>query len=201
MRLAVFPAGGRPPSVTGMNDLRASDADREATVTRLQEAGGEGRITFEEVAERVEQADGARTRAELERLTADLPAAAPATAVSSGRKPRGWVVAVMGGAERKGRWRPAETTHVVSVMAGAVVDLREAEIGAEVRIRAWSLMGGIEVVVPEGVEVELGGFAFMGGNAGPKPAEIPPGAPVVRVQAYSLMGGVGVSRKPPREPR
>ncbi len=184
-----------------MSELRASDADREATVTRLQEAGGEGRITFEEVAERVELADGARTRAELERLTADLPAAAPATAVEPPRKPRGWVVAVMGGAERKGRWRPAETTNVVSIMAGAVVDLREAEIGSEVRISAWSLMGGIEVVVPQGVHVELGGFAFMGGNAGPKPAEIPPGAPVVRIRAYSLMGGVGVSRKPPQASR
>jgi hypothetical protein len=182
-----------------MSDLRASDADREATVTRLQEAGGEGRITFEEVAERVELADAARTRADLERLTADLPAAAPA-APALARKPRGWVIAVMGGAERKGRWRPAETTHVVSVMAGAVVDLREAEIGPEVRIRAWSLMGGIEVIVPEGVHVEMGGLALLGGNAGPKATEIPPGAPVVRVQAYSLMGGVGVSRKPARDP-
>jgi Domain of unknown function (DUF1707) len=184
-----------------MSDLRASDADREATVSRLQEAGGEGRITFEEVAERVELADAARTRADLERLTEDLPAAAASAAPAPARKPRGWVVAVMGGAERKGRWRPAETTHVVSVMAGAVVDLREAEIGPEVHIRAWSLMGGIEVVVPEGVQVELAGFALMGGNAGPRVAEIPPGAPVVRVQAYSLMGGVGVSRKPPRDPR
>ena len=181
-----------------MSELRASDADRETTVTRLQEAGGEGRITFEEVAERVEQADGARTRAELERLTADLPATAPATGVSAERKPRGWVVAVMGGAERKGRWRPAETTNVISVMAGAVVDLREAEIGSEVHISAWTLMGGIEVVVPDGVGVEMNGFAFMGSNAGPKPAELPPGAPVVRVRAYSLMGGVGISRKPPR---
>ena len=177
-----------------MSELRASDADREATVTRLRDAGGEGRITFEEVAERVERADVARTRAELERLTADLPPAG----VPVERKPRGWVISVMGGAERKGRWRPAQMTYVIALMGGAAVDLRDAEIGAEVRITAISIMGGTEVIVPEGVEVELGGFALMGGHGGPKDAPIPPGAPVVRVRAYSLMGGVGISRKPPR---
>jgi hypothetical protein len=174
-----------------MSDLRASDADREATVVRLRDAGGEGRITFEEVAERVERADAARTRAELEVLTADLPVGAPQVE----RKPRGWVISVMGGAERKGRWRPARMTNVIALMAGAAVDLRDAEIGAEVRITAISIMGGIEVIVPEGVQVELGGFALLGGNAGPRDAPVPPGAPVVRVRAYALMGGVGVSRK------
>jgi hypothetical protein len=179
-----------------MNELRVSDADREAAVVRLREAGGEGRLTFEELAERVERADAARTASELEAVTADLPAAPPR---ATERKERGWVVAVMGGAERKGRWRPARRTNVVTVMAGAALDLRDAEIeGGELEITAVSIMGGIEVTVPEGVEVELSGFALMGGNGGPKDAAVAPGAPVVRVRAYSLMGGVGVSRKKPR---
>jgi hypothetical protein len=181
-----------------MADLRVSDADREAAVARLREAGGEGRLTFEELAERVERADAARTASELESVTADLPAARPGR---SPRKERGWVVAVMGGAERKGRWRPARRTNVVTVMAGAALDLRHAEIeGAELEIIAVSVMGGIEVTVPEGVEVELSGFALMGGNSGPKDAAVPQGAPIVRVKAYSLMGGVGVTRKRPRSP-
>jgi hypothetical protein len=39
-------------------ELRVSDADREATVVRLREAGGEGRLTLEELAERVERRTG-----------------------------------------------------------------------------------------------------------------------------------------------
>jgi hypothetical protein len=175
-------------------ELRVSDADREAVVARLREAGGEGRLTFEELAERVERAVAARTSSELAAVTADLPPARPGAAP---RKARGWVVAVMGGAERKGRWRPPRRTNVVVLMAGAALDLRHAEIeGGEIVINAVSIMGGIDVIVPEGVEVELSGLALMGGNSGPKDAApLAPGAPIVRVRAYSLMGGVGVARK------
>jgi Domain of unknown function (DUF1707)/Cell wall-active antibiotics response 4TMS YvqF len=175
-------------------ELRVSDADREVVVTRLREAGGEGRLTVEELADRVERADLARTAAELDTLTADLPASRETAAVP--RKQRGWVVAVMGGAERKGRWRPSRSTNVVAVMGGASLDLRDAEIeDGQIEITAVSIMGGIEVIVPEGVEVELSGFALMGGNSDPKHTPIPPGAPIVRVRAFSLMGGIGVSRK------
>jgi Domain of unknown function (DUF1707)/Cell wall-active antibiotics response 4TMS YvqF len=179
-------------------ELRVSDADREATVAILREAGGEGRLTFEELAERVERADAARTASELEALTADLAASRPRPPAAP-RKEKRWVVAVMGGAERKGRWRPAARMNVVAIMGGAAIDLRDAEIDApEIEITAVTVMGGIEIIVPEGVEVDLNDFALMGGNSGPKDAPVPPGAPVVRVRAYSLMGGVAVSRKKPR---
>jgi hypothetical protein len=59
------------------------------------------------------------------------------------------------------------------------------------------MMGGANVVVPEGVEVELTGISIMGGKEhrpGKQPP--PPGAPVIRVRAYSIMGGVSVVTKP-----
>jgi hypothetical protein len=175
--------------------LRVSDAEREAAVARLRQAGGEGRLTFEELADRVGRADTARTRADLDALVADLPATRPEAAPAA-RKERRWVVAVMGGAERKGEWRPARHTNVVTVMGGAALDLRNARIdGPELEITAVTVMGGIEVIVPEGVQVEVTGFALLGGNTAPRPGPISPGAPVVRVRAYSFMGGIGVSRK------
>ncbi len=173
-------------------ELRVSDADREATVARLRHAGGEGRLTLEELAERVERADAARTRGDLDALTDDLPAvAAPVN-----RRDRGWIVAIMGGAERKGRWRPARNTNVVTVMGGAELDLREAELADGVTITAVTVMGGVGIAVPEGVSVELGGFAVLGANGGPRDKVPPlPNAPIVRVRAFSLMGGVGGERK------
>jgi hypothetical protein len=180
--------------VTDRPELRVSDHDREATVARLRVAGGEGRLTLEELAERVELADAARTRGELDALTADLPVAHAAPETE--RKDRGWIVAIMGGAERKGRWRPARSTVVVTVMGGAELDLREAELADGVQITAVTIMGGIGIAVPEGVSVEMGGFAFMGTNGGPRD-RVPPlrSAPTVSVRAFSLMGGVGVERK------
>ena len=54
-------------------DLRASDAERERTLTELRGHASEGRLTVEELAERTDAALAARTRAELDALTADLP--------------------------------------------------------------------------------------------------------------------------------
>jgi Domain of unknown function (DUF1707) len=57
-----------------MSELRVSDADRDLVAERLRAAAGEGRLSADELEERLESAFGARTEAELEPLTADLPA-------------------------------------------------------------------------------------------------------------------------------
>jgi hypothetical protein len=187
--------------MTDHPELRVSDADREATVVRLREAGGEGRLTLEELAERVERADGARTRADLDALTADLPAASPGPALpAEPRRERRWLVAVMGGVERKGRWRPSRMTKAIAVMGGVSIDLREAELADGVEILAIPVMGGISITVPPGVSVEMSGFALLGGNSGPDDRLSPvPDSPTVRVRAFSLMGDVTVARRKSRE--
>jgi Domain of unknown function (DUF1707)/Cell wall-active antibiotics response 4TMS YvqF len=178
------PEGGTPA-------IRASDEERESVVARLRTAAGDGRLTLDELAERLDRAFAAVTRAELEPLTADLPErSTPAPG-----KARSWIVGIMGGATHRGRWRIASRCTVVNVMGGADLDLTEAIVeGAETEIRVFSLMGGSDVVVPEGVHVELSGFAFMGGNdlRLERTAPPPPGAPVIRVRAYSIMGGTDV---------
>jgi Domain of unknown function (DUF1707) len=56
-------------------ELRAADADRERTAETLRAAAAEGRLSSEELEERLEVAFAARTEAELARLVEDLPAA------------------------------------------------------------------------------------------------------------------------------
>jgi uncharacterized protein DUF1707/2TM domain-containing protein len=56
-----------------MTELLASDADRDRVAERLRAAAAEGRLTPEELEERLEAAFRARREAELEPLTADLP--------------------------------------------------------------------------------------------------------------------------------
>jgi Domain of unknown function (DUF1707)/Cell wall-active antibiotics response 4TMS YvqF len=185
---------GDPPA------LRVSDAEREATVAHLRQAATEGRLTVEELGERVELAYAARTDADLVALGADLPApgpGTPATITPSGPERDDWVVAIMSGANRKGRWRVRRRTTVLALMGGADLDLREATLAApEVSITAVAIMGGIDVTVPDGVHVEMTGFALMGGNDDTTRGEAPPpGAPVVRVRAFSLMGGIDVHRR------
>jgi hypothetical protein len=66
-----------------MSELRISDADRDRVAERLRAAAGEGRLSAEELEERLEVAFGARTENELAPLTSDLPA--PAAAVPARR--------------------------------------------------------------------------------------------------------------------
>jgi hypothetical protein len=88
---------------------------------------------------------------------------------------------------------------VVNVLGGADLDLREALLEApEVQITVWSVLGGSDITVPEGVHVELEGFALLGGNdLQVEGRAAPPGAPVVRVRAWSLLGGTDVRSRGP----
>jgi hypothetical protein len=65
-------------------DLRASDADREATVGRLRVAAMEGRLDAEELSERVADAYRWKWCRDLERLTVDVTPA-PVVAAPAGR--------------------------------------------------------------------------------------------------------------------
>lgn len=197
-----FEAGARAAGASPA--LRASDADRERVSTLLQQACAEGRLDSQELDERLDAAYSARTLAELEPLTADLPAVGdtvvPASRSSLPAKAASpWVVAVMSGAKRKGRWRAARETTALAVMGGCEVDLREATADApQITITSIAIMGSVEVIVPEGADVELEGIAIMGAKDckvkdGPRPANLPR----VRVRAFALMGSVEVkSRRP-----
>ena len=191
-----------------MPDLRASDADRERAAQTLGHAAGDGRLDVEELEERVQLAYGARTRGELELLLADVggsvdadhagePAPAPrARVVPSAAAGTSWIVSVLGGNERTGRWRVAERCNVVNVMGGSELDLCDAELSDQVtQINVYTLMGGCEIVVPDGVDVQVSKFALMGGHEVRLGSEAPaPGAPVIRIRLISVMGGGEVRR-------
>jgi hypothetical protein len=183
--------------------LRASDDERHRMVEVLGEHAAAGRITLAELEDRVAAAYASTTRAELAALTEDLPALAESSvasvAQSTRRKPARWFLAIMGGSTRRGKRRLTGRLNVVSIMGGDEIDLREAEIeGSELVVNAFSLMGGANVYVPDAVEVELSGPAIMGGNEERGSASrARPGAPLVRIRSFAIMGGLSVWRLPP----
>src|SRR5215475_13162682 len=74
------PESGAPESMAP--GIRASDAEREAVATLLNDAVGAGQLTLDEFSQRVDATYAARTRRELDRLVADLPAGQPGGAQS-----------------------------------------------------------------------------------------------------------------------
>jgi DUF1707 SHOCT-like domain/Cell wall-active antibiotics response LiaF, C-terminal len=190
------PAGG---------GIRASDAERDATVERLSAATGDGRLTLEEFSQRMEQATSARTRAELDRLVADLPADAATVGTEvAGRAPAqpSWHVSPVGGLRVYGPWRMDRHVIVVSIVGGTRLDLSQAQLAApEVTLTKVSLVGGVRVWVPAGIRVEVSGFSLIGGTRFYGVPEPGPGAPTVHVRAFGLVGGVRIRRGGPPPPQ
>ena len=190
--------------------LRISDADRHRVSELLRQAAGEGRLDLEELDERLEAAYAAKTYGDLVPLTVDLPpglqdaraSAGPAAdrSAAAGRcattaPSPSWV-----GAPGEGAWEVGPVHTAVSLMAGVDLDLRLARFTArETVIRAYTIMGGVDVLVNATTRVVVDGVGIMGGfdqGRDRVPAELGPDSPIVRVTGFALMGGVTVSRRP-----
>ncbi|KOV59168.1 DUF1707 SHOCT-like domain-containing protein [Streptomyces sp. MMG1121] len=198
-------------------DLRASDADRERVAEVLRDALAEGRLDMEEFEERLEAVYKARTYGELKPLTRDLPAAggaalpAPVSFTKAPVENGSWAsrivggegssaggIAILSGFERKGRWTVPKRFNSFAFMGGGEIDLREANFAdREVEINCVAIMGGVQVIVPPGVEVVVRGIGVMGGFEHPRDDDGPPepGAPRVIIGGFAFWGGVGVERK------
>jgi hypothetical protein len=77
--------------MTSLDDLRIGDAERDEVMAALREHFARGRLTYEELDERLDTALAARTESDLRRLTADLPEpSSPRPVAYDDRRAHGW---------------------------------------------------------------------------------------------------------------
>jgi hypothetical protein len=194
-----------PRTFNSNSRLRASDADRERAASVLNEALAEGRLTAEEHSERLDSIYAAKTHAELVPLLDDLPAVSgtqsptpmPGAAAPVSQRD-GRIIAIFGGASRKGAWRVPATSTVVTVFGGADIDLRDAILpGREITIKAVSVFGGLSITVPPDMRVIDSGVAIFGGRdvSGNSAESERPDSPVLRLEGACVFGGIAVKHK------
>ncbi len=143
----------------------------------------------------------AKTSADLDRLTADLPAAAPGGAVPAvpASAPGRWAVAYKHSIRRGGRWRVPERFTSVVYKGGGWLDLRAAELTAPVTtVVAVAYKSRIDILVPPGVRVEMDGFGVSKGWSAEEELEIrlPQDAPTVHVRGIAYKGTIETRTKP-----
>jgi hypothetical protein len=114
------------PPDGGPLGVRLSDQDRERVVEVLKASCGDGRLTLDEFSERVDAAYRTVALRDVAPVLADLPhpfgpdfagvlsdqtdhSPVPARPqvrhAATGRKVTRWTISIMGGSQRKGRWR------------------------------------------------------------------------------------------------
>ena len=123
--------------------VRASDQDRDAVAQRLQQAFAERRLDDDEFDERMRAALTARTGADLDKLTADLPAPAPGSSSAPAAPARAAghrAVAYKSSIRRGGRWRVPERFASVVYKGSGWLDLRAAELTASVTTMRVSIV-------------------------------------------------------------
>lgn len=200
-------AGARPGS------LRVSHEDRDQVAESLRIAAGDGRLTAEELDERLESALTARTYDDLAVLVADLPAAGTALAPlpgplaallpgGTGHAPAKELIKIhtaSGHSVRVGRWTvPARmdlkvtSGHIKVDFTEAVITQPTLHIDAEVR------SGHILLITKPGIAVELDDVSVRSGHVkvrAPWGESVPT---VLRVTVAGTCGSGHILARPPR---
>jgi len=163
-------------------------------IALLADAAADGRLTLDEHAERVERAQQARTLGELAALTSDLAAASAQPIRLDTRKP---VAGIFRRERRDGRWVVPERLAVTAIFGEVVLDLREALLQSQrVTVLATMMGGTLQLIVPDGIAVEVTGKAVLSRKSGEvsRRPEDAPETPVIEVHALALGGRVKVIR-------
>ena len=188
---------------------------RQVTIEALMEHFANDVMDMDEFERRVDAAHAATGADSLKELLRDLPGGGDSPAVTGADagtelttipqytvtsaalvKEKGFVVACLGASRRSGRWSPARKNVAVAVMGGAELDFREAVLGPGVtEIQVFSLCGGVEIIVPPGLNVDSHGIALLGSfeHFGESAIHADPHAPTLRITGLALMAGVEVS--------
>ncbi len=193
------PPPGDPQNSAPVPDLKASDSDRERAVEVLRVAAGDGRLTPEELEERLEAALSARTSGELVRLTADLPAPDDARRVMVPRAKE--VVRInqsFGNVVRNGPWVVPRRLELRTTGGNVKLDFTKATLtGDTLTIDLEGLGGNLSLVTRPGISVDVDELTVSAGNVKVRPPDAD--TPIVlRVEVSGHIRGGNVIARPPR---
>jgi len=190
-------------------DIGISKYARDKIIDRLKTAFANDQLEEKDFEKRVEIATSTRDRKDLQFLIEDLPSDVEVSlkkspdslsiSINEGEvKESSTLVAVFSGVEKKGSWRPARKIKVIATMGGVDLDFTRAEMPPGItELKIFTMMGGVEIIVPPGINVDMHGFAFMGGFDDRCGALQYPGAPTLKIRGFAFLGGIEV--RPPKE--
>jgi Domain of unknown function (DUF1707) len=183
------------------DELRAGHDDRDRVVEVLSVAAGDGRLTPEELDERVGAALTARTYGELAALISDLPAAPQSPAGAAGATPKDVVrIACHGGtARRDGPWMVPRRMEVRVTSGSVTLDFTEAVTWwPSLQLDAEARGGSLRLVTKPGILVSTDDLEIRGSSVKVR-APWGPEVPVrFRIDVSGMAKGSSITARPPR---
>ena len=183
-------------------ELRASHADRDRIAEQLRVAAGDGRLTMDELDERLEKALNARTGSELALLVTDLPAlqAGSALAVPAEAKELAQIEVSSGSAVREGRWVLPRAMEIKAGSGSVKLDLTQAVLtGPTLQIEATVRSGSLTIVTKPGIEVVMDDVKLSSGSANVRQPRGAGSVPtVLRVEVSGSARSGSITARPPR---
>jgi hypothetical protein len=186
------------------SELRASHEDRDGVVEQLRVAAGDGRLTSEELDERLELALNARTYAQLAALIADLPAGpGQGTLAGAGPHPEPKELVRIqcgsGSAKRDGKWMVPQRMEVAVTSGHVKLDFTQAVItGRSLLIDANVRSGSIILITRPGIVLHSNDVTV---NSGSVKERLPWGHDVPEILRVEVSGRVrsgSIVARPPR---
>jgi Domain of unknown function (DUF1707) len=187
-----------------MNDdgLRASHEDRDRVVEMLRVAAGDGRLSAEELDERLEAALTAQTYGELSALVADLPGAQSGMGAAPKPKDILRIERYSGNALHAGRWTVPQRVEVNVTGGNVTLDFTQAVITLpSLQVSAEVMGGNLTLITKPGIVVDTDEVAFVGGTVKARQHPDDDGPILLRVEVSGKVTGGNVIVRPPRPPR
>jgi hypothetical protein len=183
-------ADSEPGHEVARSELRASHDDRDRVVELLRVSAGDGRLSAEELDDRLELAMTARTYGELARLVADLPAAGSgAVAPALRAKDVVRIDCHSGDAKREGRWVVPQRLEVKVTSGHVLLDFRDAVITQPaLRIDAEVRSGHLTLVTKPGIVVDTDDVVVRSGHVKVRAPWSPDVPEQLRVEVSGTIG-------------
>src|SRR5271166_5059633 len=194
----------RPDVRATRNDLRASHEDRDRIVELLRVSAGDGRLSLDELGERVEAALTARTYGELEALVSDLPAAPGSAAGVPPAKPKELVRIDCGSstAKRDGRWAVPQRMEIKVRSGSVTLDFTDAQVTwPTLQIDADVHSGALKLITKPGIVLDTDDVTVRSGAIKVKAPWGPDVPATLRIDVSGRIGSGTITARPARPPR
>jgi hypothetical protein len=166
----------------------------------LRVAAGDGRLTAEELDERLEAALTAKTYGELASLVTDLPASPVAMPTSAATaKDLVTIDCRSGNAKRDGRWVVPRRIEAKVTSGNVMLDFTQAQIPERVlHIEAEVRSGGLTIVTRPGIVADADDVAVRSGDVKIKHPWRPDVPEILRIEISGKVGSGNITVRPPR---